>query len=265
MRSDPGARGGVPSPDDRDPVCVDRAEQAQGPQRFFKWLMVDEEAIDHSLMRRLRQPTKRGRHLLVQLVIGTDRLARRNGSANVSVAGWTSRLTDSVPSSIGKALMSGAGNGCGAQSPRWQGRERVMGYRLVRLGTAMGIGIGLALAIAGPASADPYVSSDYHAGDVCTVGDNCAGSASFIHYGDHLYLWDNDADGHSVVVKYMRSDTGNQQNTAWNEHGAFTRSDHNMDIPESGWIKYQVCLGEFGGKDILDDTCSPWGTVEYAS
>jgi len=59
-------------------------------------------------------------------------------------------------------------------------------------------------------------------------------SASFIKHGEHLYVWDNKADGHSVVATYMRWDTSNQMNHAWNHYGAGTRYDHNMSIAEEG-------------------------------
>ncbi|MCG5435247.1 hypothetical protein [Micromonospora foliorum] len=75
--------------------------------------------------------------------------------------------------------------------------------------------------------------------------------------GDHLYVWDNKADGHSVVALYSRSDTGNQSNATWNHYGAGTRLDHNMDIPEGGYIIYRVCLGEYADQIVLDWTCSP--------
>jgi site-specific recombinase XerD len=42
--------------DDRDPVGVDVVEQAQGLQQFFKWLLVDEQAISRSPMERVRPP-----------------------------------------------------------------------------------------------------------------------------------------------------------------------------------------------------------------
>ncbi|MGA8112472.1 MAG: hypothetical protein WCA46_02285 [Actinocatenispora sp.] len=136
-----------------------------------------------------------------------------------------------------------------------------MKKNLATVTAAVGFGIGLALSGSVTASA---AVTPAHVGDVCTVGNNCAGSASFVHDGDHLYVWDNASDGHSVVAQYMRSDSSNQWNQAWNHSGAGTSIDHNMDIPESGWIKYQVCLGEYGSQSVIDSTCSPWGTIEDA-
>ncbi|WP_246019461.1 hypothetical protein [Saccharothrix australiensis] len=42
--------------DDRHALGGHRAEPAQGPAQFFKWLMVDEENTDRSPMERVKQP-----------------------------------------------------------------------------------------------------------------------------------------------------------------------------------------------------------------
>ncbi|ARZ65690.1 hypothetical protein M1P56_17425 [Streptomyces sp. HU2014] len=97
-----------------------------------------------------------------------------------------------------------------------------------------------------------------HIGDRCT-SDNyttCAGSASFIKEGDHMLIWDNKADGHSVVVTGERSDGLPLE--LWNHSGSEGdgKVDHNLNLPESGWIRYKVCLGEYGSKKVIKDTCS---------
>ncbi|GAB3282483.1 hypothetical protein [Parasphingorhabdus pacifica] len=99
-----------------------------------------------------------------------------------------------------------------------------------------------------------------HIGDRCSTPD-CAGSASFVKNGDHLYVWDNKADGHSAVAEYTRSDVG-QFNRAWNYSGNNTRIDHNMNMPENGTIRYRVCIGEYSSnadeRYVIDGSCSDW-------
>ncbi|MFG3554251.1 hypothetical protein ACGGAQ_07685 [Micromonospora sp. NPDC047557] len=150
-----------------------------------------------------------------------------------------------------------------------RGNDRMKRKGLLRAAAASAAAIAT-LVLSGPAQAagDTWTSSASHIGDLCTTGGvtlgPCYGSASFVHNGDHLYVWDNKADGHSVVVLYNRSDTGGQMNVTWNHYGAGTRLDHNMDIPESGYIIYRVCLGEYGDRIVLDWTCSPY-KKEYAA
>ncbi|MGC0382506.1 hypothetical protein [Streptomyces sp. SAI-129] len=109
-----------------------------------------------------------------------------------------------------------------------------------------------------------------HVGDVCTVHGfyrttDCYGSASFVHDGDHLLVWDNAADGHSVVVEYLRSDeNGDDYLRAWNYYGKYDRLDVNMNLAEDGgYISYRVCLGEYGTRKVLSDTCSEFN-FEFA-
>ncbi|AZM77503.1 hypothetical protein D1J63_23100 [Streptomyces sp. KPB2] len=122
------------------------------------------------------------------------------------------------------------------------------------------------LPLAGTASAVEYTvttESAPHKGDRCTYANSCAGSASFVHDGDHLLVWDNAADGHSVVVEYERSDeNGTDYLRAWNYYGKYHRLDANMNIPEDGWISYRVCLGEYGSRKVLKDTCSAFNWEE---
>ncbi|MFD6620241.1 hypothetical protein ACFWFB_33925, partial [Streptomyces albidoflavus] len=147
-------------------------------------------------------------------------------------------------------------------------REKMNSKRMIRAGGAVSAAlVGLVMA-SGPAhAADSWTSSGYHVGDVCTTGVSlppCNGSASFVKDGDHLYVWDNEADGNSAVARYYRSDVNGLAGEAWNYHGAGTRIDHNMDIPENGWINYQVCLGRHGEGLVFDWTCSNY-YVEDAS
>jgi hypothetical protein len=150
-----------------------------------------------------------------------------------------------------------------------------------RLTGLIGLGASIVASIvlftSAPALADTVTTSGYTEGDltlnqcVSSVYGGCAvrrgvASATFKQDGDHLYVWDDYADGFSAVVQYWRSDTGGvggQLNEAWNHYGAGHRIDHNMNIPESGWIEYRVCEGEWssGQHGSLNDPqyyCSHW-------
>ncbi|MEU0128952.1 hypothetical protein [Streptomyces sp. NPDC006289] len=126
--------------------------------------------------------------------------------------------------------------------------------------SAAGAAILAVLPLAGTASAAEYTvtyTTGPHTGDKCTWSNSCAGSASFVHDGDHLLVWDNAADGHSVVVEYERSDVGGSDYIRdWNHYGKYAKLDINTNIPEAGWITYRVCLGEYGSRSVLRDTCS---------
>lgn len=70
-------------------------------------------------------------------------------------------------------------------------------------------------------------------------GDGAA-LVCFNPYGEHLYICDVAADGHHPVGRYYRSDSsGLKTKHAAPESGGCY--DHNLAIPESGWINYQAC------------------------
>lgn len=128
---------------------------------------------------------------------------------------------------------------------------------------AAAAGMLAVLAVATPASASTYTVTypGLHAGDLCTDEPNyCDGSASFVRDGDHLLVWDNNADGHSVMVMYYRSDSGDTQIRDWNHYGKGSRLDINMNLPEEGWVQYRVCLGEYGSQTYDMNSCSGWKT-----
>ncbi|TDC95548.1 hypothetical protein E1161_04800 [Saccharopolyspora aridisoli] len=58
--------------------------------------------------------------------------------------------------------------------------------------------------------------------------------------GEHLYICDNASDGHHPVARYYRSDSSGLK-TKHADVGYGTCLDHNLSIPESGWINYQAC------------------------
>lgn len=119
------------------------------------------------------------------------------------------------------------------------------------LGRALTDGV---IAIAGLVIVPGSASADSYA---CTYGPgayNCEGRAEFVSHGEHFYLKDQKADGHSAVLRYYRSDT-QQWKTAWNHSGNGTTKDINLDMPEGYYVEYYVCLGEYGDRDILEETC----------
>jgi hypothetical protein len=126
---------------------------------------------------------------------------------------------------------------------------------------AAAAGMLAVLTAASPASASTYTVTypGPHAGDLCTDEPNfCDGSASFVRDGDHLLVWDNNSDGHSVMVMYYRSDTDGMIKD-WNHYGLGARLDINMNLPEDGgWVEYRVCLGEYGPRTWDMNSCSGW-------
>jgi hypothetical protein len=104
--------------------------------------------------------------------------------------------------------------------------------------------LGFAVTTAAPASADSAR---------CTAG--CGAYAYFVSYGEHLYVEDRAADGHSAVAVWYTPSTGTRY--VWNARGAFgPRVDGNLSLPEGTGISYMVCLGEYGSRTVLWNTCS---------
>lgn len=62
----------------------------------------------------------------------------------------------------------------------------------------------------------------------------------FQPYGEHLYIFDLASDGHHPVARYYRSDKSGLKIKHANI-GAGGYYDHDLSIPESGWINYQAC------------------------
>jgi hypothetical protein len=106
---------------------------------------------------------------------------------------------------------------------------------------------GLVIAGAGPAAADSYQE---------TRG-NLGGSVWFFSYGEHLQIYDELADGHSVVVFDQRQDLCCTWYSGWNHGGEGSVKDYDLNMPEGDWINYYVCLGEYATKTIVPGTCSP--------
>ncbi|HEY0640330.1 MAG TPA: hypothetical protein VGD67_22090 [Pseudonocardiaceae bacterium] len=111
------------------------------------------------------------------------------------------------------------------------------------------------LGTATPAAADSTQCSVAASGTVA-----CAAGAEFVSYGEHLYVNDRAADGHSALVRYWLAD-GTGPHTARNSNGNGTTLDVNLELAEGSWIFYQVCVSE--GATILAGTCSA-GVTDYA-
>jgi hypothetical protein len=86
--------------------------------------------------------------------------------------------------------------------------------------------------------------------ELCTP-DGCAARATFVPEGDHLYVCDNKADGHSAMAWYQRSDVPGQNNEAWDNNGAGTCIDHNMNMPEGTKITFRVCIADSDNHHVL--------------
>ncbi|MEU7874778.1 hypothetical protein [Dactylosporangium sp. NPDC049140] len=109
-----------------------------------------------------------------------------------------------------------------------------------------------ALLAAAPAQADSTA---------CTPS-GCAGKAEFVSYGEHLWVYDMLADGHSAVARYwLQGGTG--PFSVWSSGGTGTAVDADLDLAEGSWIYYQVCLGEAATRTIIAGSCNA-GVTDYA-
>ncbi len=122
---------------------------------------------------------------------------------------------------------------------------------------------------AGLATNSSSASADSRA---CTW-DGSSGCASFRSRGEHFFVCDYQADGHSVTVRYAyRNSSGDYvHRTATNYWGAGTCRDVNRSIKEGRKVAWHVCESKYGrpgGKkmDVLDSTCGPryHNVIDYA-
>ena len=66
--------------------------------------------------------------------------------------------------------------------------------------------------------------------------------------GEHLYICDTKSDGHHPASFYFRSDSGGVKE----KHADVSAGnclDHNLSLPESGWVNYQACNFE-GSREL---------------
>jgi hypothetical protein len=90
----------------------------------------------------------------------------------------------------------------------------------------------------------------------CTSDSGCAGRVTFASYGEVFKVHDQLGDGHSAVALYWLPD-GSGPHLIWNSGGNGTTVTANLEFPEGDWVTYRACLGEFGTKEILQNTCGP--------
>ncbi|MDE9366115.1 hypothetical protein PZ938_10910 [Luteipulveratus sp. YIM 133132] len=128
--------------------------------------------------------------------------------------------------------------------------------RLAALSLASGsLALTALTATATTAVADSSQCTNYVAGSYAT----CAGHAWFQSNGEHLYIEDRVADGHSVAVHYT---VNGVTKTAYNRNSANGAVvDLNLDLPEGAVITYSVCLSN--SSTDLAGSCSG-GIRDYA-
>ncbi|WP_328670252.1 hypothetical protein [Streptomyces sp. NBC_00328] len=85
-------------------------------------------------------------------------------------------------------------------------------------------------------------------------GATSSGSRTFFENdGEHLYILDNNKDGHSAVSEI---NYGSRHLTYWNHSGVDTTRDVNLDIAEGVHVDYNACYGEYGDLTIVG--CGYW-------
>lgn len=111
-------------------------------------------------------------------------------------------------------------------------------------------------------SAQPAVADSSVCSIAASGAGSCAARANFVSLGEHLMVTDAVADGHSAVARYwLQGGTG--PFLVWNSGGQGTTVDANLELAEGSWIFYQVCVGEFGARDVWTSTCNA-GVTDYA-
>jgi hypothetical protein len=88
----------------------------------------------------------------------------------------------------------------------------------------------------------------------CTVDSACAGRVTFGSAEQLFTVYDQVGDGHSAVLQYWLPD-GSGPYLVWNPNGNGTNVTATVDRPADTWITYRACLGEYGPRDVLDETC----------
>lgn len=131
---------------------------------------------------------------------------------------------------------------------------------------AIAIAIGVAVGAA-PAAAE-------NNGPIYTVGSwGGNGSARYQDAGDHVYLCDHEADGHSVAVEltYTTENGRFVDYWRWNWWGPHVYNgckDLNLSVSDSHVFSYRVCVGDYarpGGRParVIYDSCSDYAYVAH--
>jgi hypothetical protein len=88
----------------------------------------------------------------------------------------------------------------------------------------------------------------------CSADSDCAGRVTFASADKLFTIYDQVGDGHSAVLEYWLPD-GTGPYLVWNHDGNGTSVTATVDRPVDTWITYRACLGEYGDRDVLDETC----------
>lgn len=73
----------------------------------------------------------------------------------------------------------------------------------------------------------------------------------FKAYGEHLWVKDSKADGHSAVGLFYVPAVSSYVYGNWVTGGNGTTVDYNYDLPENKDVYYKSCVGESGTGDIF--------------
>lgn len=88
----------------------------------------------------------------------------------------------------------------------------------------------------------------------CTTDSSCAGRVTFVSADQLFTVYDQVGDGHSAVLEYWLPD-GTGPYRVWNHNGNGTGVEETVALPAETWVTYRACLGEYGDRDVLEETC----------
>jgi len=90
-----------------------------------------------------------------------------------------------------------------------------------------------------------------------SVSSTTGAQAWFIAYGDHVWVKDTDADGHSALAQVQFPNEGISENL-WNSDGAGTSREKGYAtvVAEGSPVWYRACVGESGTGEII--RCGVW-------
>ncbi|MDQ0956040.1 hypothetical protein QFZ24_010049 [Streptomyces phaeochromogenes] len=93
-------------------------------------------------------------------------------------------------------------------------------------------------------------TSPAHAGENCTDSSDLGGATvTFKHYGEHLIIKDNSADGYSAVAHLEKDDRPGDHYWYWNTKGNGTTEDVNLpNITDGIGVHVGAFLGNWEGE-----------------
>ncbi len=125
-----------------------------------------------------------------------------------------------------------------------------------KIGKLLGVTIA-SLAVTVAMSTSASAGSD---GPVVVDSSGYKARGVFLSYGDHIRVSDDYADGKSAVVLW--NDPTGEERRCWDSNGALNgMTDCNYNLQEGAYVHYEVCLGEYGSRQVHYSTCgeSGWG------